>query len=69
MKQTLIGHYLLHISFSSPPTCFFGTHFAGHYCIFYRSCALCASILLIYMLIWLATLTMNCKTAKRCLTP
>ena len=27
------GHYLLHISFLSPACMFFGTRFAGHYCV------------------------------------
>ena len=49
-----------------PPTCFFGTRFAGHYCIFYQSHALYASMLLIYMLICYPAYW---KTARRCLPP
>ena len=37
-------------SFSSPPTCFFGTRFTAHYCIFYRSHALYGSLLLLSVL-------------------
>ena len=62
MKQTLIGHYLLHNSFSSPAhMIFFGTHFADNYRIFYRPRALYVSMLLIYTL---TCYSVNCKTAK-----
>ena len=62
MKQTLIGQYLLHNSFSSPAhMSSFGTHFADHYRIFYRPHALYVSMLLIYTL---TCYSVNCKTAK-----